>query len=109
VKCPKDRLEMALEVFQDLNIRKNEVSTGVLIYISVKDHQLVVLGDKGINDVVPKGFWESIRDEILSEFKQNEYKTGLIKGIHKAVEQLKQHFPCECDDVNELDNDISKG
>ncbi|AFU67811.1 hypothetical protein P700755_000816 [Psychroflexus torquis ATCC 700755] len=109
VKCPKeDRFERALEVFQELNMHKTELSNGVLIYVSVEDHQLVILGDKGINEVVPKGFWESTRDEILSEFKQNEYKTGLVKGIHEAGEQLKQHFPCQSGDINELDNDISK-
>jgi uncharacterized membrane protein len=80
----------------------------VLIYISLEDHQLIILGDEGINDVVPKGFWGSIRDGILGEFKQNEYKTDLVKGIHEAGEQLKQHFPYQCDDINELDNDISK-
>jgi len=109
VKCPKDRFERALEVFQELNMHKTELSNGVLIYVAVEDHQLVILGDKGINEVVPKGFWESTRDEILSEFKQHEYKTGLVKGIHEAGEQLKQHFPYQSGDINELDNDISKG
>jgi len=90
-------------------MHKTELSNGVLIYVSIDDHQLVILGDKGINDVVPKGFWESTKDEIINQFKKNNYKQGLVNGILEAGKQLKQHFPFQSDDTNELDNEISKG
>ena len=107
--CEGDRFERAKEIFQKLEMHKTELSNGVLIYVAIDDHQLVILGDKGINNAVPKGFWESTRDEILSEFKKNNYKQGLINGILEAGKQLKQHFPYQSGDVNELDNEISKG
>lgn len=108
-KCEGDRFEHALEIFEKLEMHKTELSNGVLIYVSIDDHQLVILGDKGINDVVEKGFWESTRDEIISQFKSGNYKQGLINGILEAGKQLKQHFPYQSDDANELDNEISKG
>ncbi|SDG63689.1 TPM domain-containing protein [Psychroflexus sediminis] len=108
-KCPKDRFERALEIFEKLEMHKTELSNGVLIYVAIDDHQLVILGDKGINEVVPKGFWESTRDEILSQFKHQHFKRGLVNGILEAGKQLKQHFPYQSDDTNELDNEISKG
>ena len=107
--CEGDRFERAKEIFQKLEMHKTELSNGVLIYVAIDDHQLVILGNKGINNAVPKGFWESTRDEILSEFKKNNYKQGLINGILEAGKQLKQHFPYQSGDVNELDNEISKG
>ncbi|MBZ9627359.1 TPM domain-containing protein [Psychroflexus sp. CAK1W] len=108
-KCTGDRFDHALEIFEKLEMHKTELSNGVLIYVSIDDHQLVILGDKGINDVVEKGFWESTRDEIISQFKAHNYKQGLINGILEAGKQLKQHFPYQSDDTNELDNEISKG
>lgn len=108
-KCTGDRFDHALEIFEKLEMHKTELSNGVLIYVSIDDHQLVILGDKGINDVVEKGFWESTRDEIISQFKAHNYKQGLINGILEAGKQLKQHFPYQSDDTNELDNQISKG
>lgn len=108
-KCEGDRFDHALEIFEKLEMHKTELSNGVLIYVSIDDHQLVILGDKGINDVVEKGFWESTRDEIISQFKSGKYKQGLINGILEAGKQLKQHFPYQSDDTNELDNTISKG
>lgn len=108
-KCDGDRFDHALEIFEKLEMHKTELSNGVLIYVSIDDHQLVILGDKGINDVVEKGFWESTRDEIINQFKAHNYKQGIINGILEAGKQLKQHFPYQSDDTNELDNEISKG
>lgn len=108
-QCEGDRFEHALEIFEKLEMHKTKLSNGVLIYVSIDDHQLVILGDKGINDVVPQGFWESTRDEILREFKGGNYKQGLINGILEAGKQLKAHFPYQSDDTNELNNEISKG
>lgn len=107
--CDGDRFEHALEIFEKLEMHKTELSNGVLIYVSIDDHQLVILGDKGINNVVPNGFWESTKDEIISQFKSGNYKQGLINGILEAGEQLKQHFPYQSDDTNELNDEISKG
>jgi len=107
--CPGDRFEHALEIFQKLEMHKTELSNGVLIYVSIDDHQMVILGDKGINDLVPKDFWESTKDEIINQFKQGNYKQGLINGVLEAGKQLKEHFPYQSDDTNELDNEISKG
>lgn len=108
-KCTGDRFDHALEIFEKLEMHKTELSNGVLIYVSIDDHQLVILGDKGINDVVPKGFWESTKDEIISQFKSGNYKQGLINGVLEAGKQLKEHFPYQSDDTNELNNEISKG
>lgn len=107
--CDGDRFEHALEIFEKLEMHKTKLSNGVLIYVSIDDHQLVILGDKGINDVVEKGFWESTKDEIINQFKTENYKQGLINGILEAGKQLKKHFPYLSDDTNELDNEISKG
>lgn len=90
-------------------MHKTELSNGVLIYVSIDDQQLVILGDKGINAVVSDDFWETTKDKIITQFKNKNYKQGLIDGILEAGQQLKQHFPYQSDDTNELDNEISKG
>jgi len=107
--CPGDRFDHALEIFEKLEMHKTELSNGVLIYVSIDDHQLVILGDKGINAVVSDDFWETTKDKIITQFKNKNYKQGLIDGILEAGQQLKQYFPYQSDDTNELDNEISKG
>ena len=82
---------------------------GVLIYLSTDDRKFAIIGDSGINQVVPEGFWNAIKEMMIGHFVQGEYAIGLINGIDKAGEQLKQYFPWQTDDVNELSDEISYG
>ena len=101
--------ERALEVFHELKMDETQLQNGVLIYLAVNDKTFAICGDKGINDVFPADFWDCTRDAMVIQFKQNQYKQGLVDGILKAGEQLKKHFPWASDDTNELSNEISKG
>jgi uncharacterized membrane protein len=99
----------ALEVFHALKMDNTKLLNGVLIYVAVIDKTFAIYGDKGINDVVEKHFWNSTKDKIQSQFKTGHFKQGLIDGILDAGKQLKKHFPYSDSDTNELSNNISKG
>jgi len=105
-KVPYDR---ALEVFEELKMHQTELKNGVLIYLAVDDKTFVICGDKGINDAVPDDFWNTTKDVMLTHFKSGNFKQGLIDGIQKAGAQLKNYFPWQESDTNELSNEISKG
>ncbi|NMH89724.1 TPM domain-containing protein [Flavivirga algicola] len=99
----------ALEVFHMLKMDNTKLQNGVLIYVAVEDKSFVIYGDKGINDIVSVDFWNSTKDIIQDHFKLGNFKQGLVEGILKSGEQLKQHFPYSDLDTNELSNEISKG
>lgn len=101
-------LERAAEVFNYLQMNTTEERNGVLIYVAANDKKFAIYGDKGINEVVPKDFWESTKDTIQSHFRHGHFKLGLTEGINKAGEELKAHFPWQKDDINELPDQISK-
>tara|TARA_R110001606_G_scaffold289825_1_gene437763 strand:+ start:39 stop:473 length:435 start_codon:yes stop_codon:yes gene_type:complete len=104
----KDHYERALEVFKLLKMHNTKDANAVLIYVAVNDQKFVIYGDKGINKVVPKDFWNATKDIMQNHFKKADFKQGLIDGILKAGEELKLHFPWQTDDLNELSNEISK-
>ena len=105
----KDAFDRALEVFHYLKMDNTKEQNGVLIYVAVEDKTFVIYGDKGINDVVPKDFWDSTKNIMQSHFKSSNFKQGLVDGILKAGKELEKHFPWEKGDVNELSDEISKG
>ena len=105
-KVPYDR---ALEIFHELRMDATELKNGVLIYVAVNDHNFVICGDKGINEVVPADFWDCTKDVMATHFKSGNFKQGLIDGITRAGEQLQKYFPFEEGDTDELSNEISKG
>lgn len=99
----------ALEVFRMLKMFNTKEQNAVLLYIAVEDHAFVIYGDKGINKVVPANFWDTTKDVIQQQFKQGNFKQGIISGVLKAGEELQVHFPWQVDDEDELSNEISKG
>lgn len=108
--CREDVLDHAAYIFDKLEMQKTEARNGVLFYVAVKDHQLAILGDAGINQVVPRGFWDEIRDTMITHFKEGRYADGLAEGLQMAGQQLSAHYPFDPKtDKNELSDEISFG
>jgi len=104
-----DAFDRAREVFHLLGMDQTALKNGVLIYLAVDDHQFVICGDKGIDDLVSENFWNAIRNTMAVHFKKGDFKQGLIAGIRSAGEELRHYFPCLDDDKDELSNEISNG
>ena len=105
--CAIDVLDRAAYVFEKLQMHKTVDRNGVLFYLAVYDHKFAILGDAGINYVVPADFWDQIKETMLGYFKEGKFAEGLIKGIHMAGHQLQVFFAYQKEDVNELSDEIS--
>ena len=108
-KCKGEVLDRAAWLFKKLGMQATAARNGVLIYLSVNDKKFAIIGDSGINKVVPVGFWDEIKAIMVYHFKLGEFAIGLVKGIEMSGQQLKQYFPHQADDVNELSDEISYG
>lgn len=106
-QCKGEVLDRAAFWFKKLKMHKTKLRNGVLFYLAVNDRKFAILGDAGINNVTPDDFWDSIKEKVLESFRTGEYTNGLAKGIEMAGEKLKEYFPYENDDINEIPDDIS--
>lgn len=107
--CEENVLDRAAYVFAKLKMHRTKLRNGVLFYLATASRKFAIIGDAGINQKVPDDFWDSIKEHVLSKFKEGNFADGLSEGIIKAGEKLKEHFPYQSDDVNELSDDISFG
>lgn len=107
MRCHGDVMKRAARVFDKLGMQRTQLRNGVLFYMAVSDRQFAILGDCGINDKVPEGFWNDIEKHMTEMFAKGLFCEGVTDGILMAGEQLKKHFPYQADDVNELSNEIS--
>jgi uncharacterized membrane protein len=98
-----------LILLSELSLDKTAQRNGVLFYISHKDRKFAVLGDEGIDKVVPLDFWKTTRDTLRQYFSEEKYGEGLQAGIKEAGVQLKKFFPYQKGDINEISDDISMG
>lgn len=106
--CKEDVFDRAAVIFEKLKMHQTKHRNAVLFYLAVEDHKFAILGDAGINSVVPEHFWENIKEEMLVHFKTRAFTEGLRKGIEMSGQQLQQHFPFDQKgNINELPNEIS--
>ena len=105
-KSPFDR---AVEVFHQLGMQETKLKNGVLVYVALDDRQFAIIGDQGIHAKVGEHFWDHEKEEMLNYFKRNEIIGGIVYFIDKIGAKLKEFFPYQADDVDELSDEISVG
>jgi putative membrane protein len=96
----------AAAAFQHNRLRNTEDSTGILIYISLYEHQVKVIGDDGISAKLAHTDWEHICDAIIKDFKEKQYTSGIVEGINLSGKLLAEHFPIKEGDKDELANEL---
>jgi uncharacterized membrane protein len=105
--CTGDVMDRASRLFEKLNMHKTRLRNGVLIYLAVRNRKFAIIGDMGINSVVPENFWDNAETEMLNHFRENHFTDGLLKAIEMTGFQLKKHFPYLTNDINELPDEVS--
>ncbi len=105
--CSEDVLDRAAKYFHQLDMHKTRLRNGVLIYVATVDRKFAIIGDAGINKVVPDNFWDDTKEEMLKHFKYGNLIDGIVKGIAISGEHLKKYFPHQTDSKNELSDDVA--
>ena len=106
-KCSGDPIKRAIKVFKKLKMDATEQRNGVLLYLSFSDRKLAIIGDEGINKLVPDDFWDSIKEQMILDFRNAEFTQGIVKAIESAGKQLGRYFPLLENDENELNNEVT--
>jgi uncharacterized membrane protein len=103
-------LHRAAEIFAGLNMEKTAARNGVLVYVALKDRQVALFGDEGINRKVGSAFWNEQVRNILSHFNKADYAGGIARVVTEIGSALQTHFPYDKGtDKNELPDDIVFG
>jgi uncharacterized membrane protein len=105
--CSENVLDRAAKYFHQLDMHKTKLRNGVLIYVATADQKFAIIGDAGINKVVPENFWDDTKEDMLEHFKQGNIVEGIVTGLEIAGDHLQKFFPHESGDANELPDDIA--
>jgi uncharacterized membrane protein len=108
-RCAGDPLQRAIKVFERLGMHRTTERNGVLIYISVADHKLAVIGDAGIHERVGAAYWQEIVDAVRAHMREHRSREGLVHAVVQLGGALAQHFPRRPGDANELADDVTLG
>lgn len=101
-----DIRKYAEKTFERLGMVRTALRNGVLLFIASEDQRFVILGDSGINEKVPAGFWDDIAAKLTIRFQAGQFTEGVVDAIRSAGENLGRYFPRSSGDVNELPDEI---
>ena len=96
----------ASEAFYRFRVRRTAGGTGVLIYISLLERMVRVMGDEAIAAKLGQGDWDEVRDLVIDGLRNGRPTEGLQKGIARCGDRLAEHFPIQPGDENELTNEL---
>jgi putative membrane protein len=94
--------ERAKSLFAEHGLFGTAGRTGVLLYVSLFEHNVIVLGDGGISAKMPPGTYSQVVDAVVKSIQDGKLAQGLIDGVRMLGAQLATHFPRAAEDVNEL-------
>ncbi|MEQ8665915.1 MAG: hypothetical protein RIC16_09330 [Rhodospirillales bacterium] len=87
---------------QNLHLTRNH--TGVLIFVSLAEHYVEIIADKGINDRVGHEEWEAAVSDFVQAVKVGRLAEGFERVIADCGEILARNCPPEPDNPNQLPN-----
>lgn len=101
-------VQKAQLIFFQRELFQTKDRTGLLIFISLLERKVEVLGDTEINKQIAPEQWVTIVNAITAGIKNKNASDGVIKGISLAADLLvTSDFHIQPDDENELPNTVS--
>lgn len=103
----RQRAEMA---FLEQEVFRTRGRTGILIFLSLFEHRVVVLGDSGINCQVEQRQWDGIVADLVAGIRAGRPGAALVEAIRRCGELLERHgVALQADDRNELPDELRRG
>lgn len=103
-QATRKRAETAFLEEEVFNTRQR---TGILIFISFFEHEVMVLADRGISKVVDQKEWDAMVQHIIEKIRMGQITEGIVDAIHRCGEILHEKgFLKSADDINELRDDL---
>ena len=95
-------LQRAVSLFKVGAERRTHGRTGILIYLSMREHRAQILADEAIASKVSPETWGEAMAALLEHIKDGRCADGMIAAVEKVGVVLAEHFPRAEDDTNEL-------
>ena len=94
--------ERALALFAQHGIWDTVDRSGVLLYISLADHKVEIVADRGINQLIPPATWQDVCKLLTQGYAAGQFHQPTLEAVNAVHRLLQQHFPAGDDNRNEL-------
>lgn len=97
----------AESAFLEEEIFNTRHRTGIMIFVSFFEHEVIVMADRGISKVVGQKEWDKMVENLIEKVRRDKVTDGMIAAVQRCAEVLLENgFSRTNDDVNELRDDL---
>jgi putative membrane protein len=94
----------AAEAFVEERVFDTEARTGVLIFLALFEHRVIVMADEGIREAVPEAAWGDLAASIAEGVRAGSAAPALIDAVKRCADILTEHG-VPSNQTNELSNE----
>ena len=94
--------EAAVTAFFSEKLYKTKDENGILLFVSVLERKVWILADAGINAKIDRDRWQGLVELITRGIRDGRQAEALCEAIRQVGDILKEHFPLQPGDINEL-------
>jgi len=98
--------ERAVRGFFEKQLYRTRDETGILIFLSLLEHKVWILADRGINSRLPHDQWKGLAHDLSLGMREKRACEALCSVISSCGDELARHFPRKDDDTNELPDHV---
>lgn len=108
----EDELEQAarrgaVEAFRERVARRTLGRTGILIYVSLLEHRVVVLGDEAVDRALaPEETWQGVVERVLEGIRARRAVEGIVHAVEHCGALLARPLPRAADDRDEIETGL---
>lgn len=82
--------------------RRTHGRTGILIYLSMREHRAEIVADEAIAARVQPEVWGDAMAAMIAHIRNGDIARGMCTAVERVGAVLAEHFPRSEDDHNEL-------
>lgn len=105
-RCEEAVRSRSVQAFYEKGLYRTRDETGVLIFISIFERKVWILGDRGINARIEPQAWQKLASELSAGIGSGSACAALCRVISQCGELLTSHFPSKQANPNELSDEI---
>jgi len=93
----------AWSAFAENGLARTAQRTGILIFVALFEHRVILLGDEGVDQVLdPDESWEEVVDLLLDGVREQRATEGILAAVRRCGEILQMHLPAPPRNLDQL-------
>lgn len=97
---------LAKAQFYQQGVHLTSHHSGVLLFVSLAEHYVEIVADRGIHEKIGEARWKAIIDAFVAQVRRNRVVDGFVEAIGACGAAMAEHYPPDPSATNELSDGL---